>query len=323
MKRLLYVFAVLTAISISTPVFATHAALADERTCSIEPLSLPAFIEIAGVDEDVEPDPTEIPYVGPDGTPADPATEQAVMSQLEMVVACGNAGEFLAMMTLFSNNFIDRYFSAADLDLADVQPGPLEDDERIAIADLRDVVTRPDGTIVALVTFAEGGEPGTPMLIAFVKTDGELLIEEWQPVRDESHLSHDRIVSGDGYTGAIFPENEVATLVQPQFITQLDGAWTPTPAQIATMEAAMPAFLEASGEFSDRAIGRLPEYIRQYAGVTLDGRDLIFVNAFCDGAEQDWTTEPVFVMDGGDCFFQVRYDPATAQFVNLMVNGDA
>ncbi len=69
------------------------------------------------------------------------------------------------------------------------------------------------------------------------------------------------------------------------------------------------------------------EYFRQYAGVLIDHRKIIFVNALCETAatkyETYWREKFVLVLDGGDCYWNVRYDPETKQFSQLVVSGVA
>jgi hypothetical protein len=66
-------------------------------------------------------------------------------------------------------------------------------------------------------------------------------------------------------------------------------------------------------------------YFRQYAGIVLDGHRIVYLNALCERAgnkyETYWRERFVIVFDGGDCYWNVRYDPETRQFSNLMVNG--
>ena len=53
-----------------------------------------------------------------------------------------------------------------------------------------------------------------------------------------------------------------------------------------------------------------------------DGRQVIFANDFCRALGGDWRQAPIIVDDGGDCYFQVEYDPAAGTFARLMVNGN-
>ena len=49
------------------------------------------------------------------------------------------------------------------------------------------------------------------------------------------------------------------------------------------------------------------------------------VNAsfFCSVQGDEWRSQVLFVMDGGDCFFQLTYDVERGVYGDLMVNGDA
>jgi hypothetical protein len=103
--------------------------------------------------------------------------------------------------------------------------------------------------------------------------------------------------------------------------------WTPTEENVTAIENELGVFLQ---ENPNHLYGsgtpvweRLDEYNRQYIGFVLDGRPIIYANYFCDSVETNWRTDFVFVMDGGDCFFQFKYDVESAEFFDLQVNGDA
>ena len=51
-----------------------------------------------------------------------------------------------------------------------------------------------------------------------------------------------------------------------------------------------------------------------------DGKRLVFGNFFCSDVP---ATTPVIVDDGGDCYFNVFFDPTTGAFSKLIINGDA
>lgn len=103
--------------------------------------------------------------------------------------------------------------------------------------------------------------------------------------------------------------------------------WTPTEADVAALEDSLPAFLESEippDHYNRRILDRLDLYKRQYFGITFEaGQPLIYANFFCVDEFDYWLESPVFVMDGGECFFQVVYDPATDTFSRLSVNGFA
>lgn len=105
-----------------------------------------------------------------------------------------------------------------------------------------------------------------------------------------------------------------------------DGAWTPTQEMIALLEWRLPAYL-AQNQTKFNAtkapiVERLAQYKTQYWGESENGKRVIFVNAMCS-ALPDWQTRRVFVADGGDCYFTVKYDVDAETFFDLLVNGEA
>ena len=124
--------------------------------------------------------------------------------------------------------------------------------------------------------------------------------------------------------GVIFTA-EQTTANLDVFGSSVKDTWTPTEADIAALEAALPAFLETAENqwlTDDPPIDeREPEYMRQYLGIVEEGEEIVYANFFCTINEMDWSNEYVLVMDGGDCFFQIKYNPATNEFFDFSVNG--
>ena len=70
----------------------------------------------------------------------------------------------------------------------------------------------------------------------------------------------------------------------------------------------------------------LPEWSRyffQYQGQSIDGRRLVFTNAFCIEPPENVEERFLLVLDGGACFFSVQYDPQQQVFLELSFHGDA
>jgi hypothetical protein len=125
--------------------------------------------------------------------------------------------------------------------------------------------------------------------------------------------------------GVIFSA-EQAEVQFPSIGMQVEGTWTPTDADVARLEAALPDFLRTAEDpwlMPDPPIWeRAPEYKRQYLGIIEAGEQVIYANFFCSDHE-NWQEQVVFVLDGGDCYFQVKYNPQTDEFYDLSVNGQA
>lgn len=104
-------------------------------------------------------------------------------------------------------------------------------------------------------------------------------------------------------------------------------SWTPQPEQIAALEAALVPFLQNADDpwlKPDPPIWeRLPDYERQYAGLVEEGQRIIYGNFFCDGEIFEWQQEWIVVDDGGDCYFQIKYDVERDRLFDLSVNGAA
>jgi hypothetical protein len=94
-------------------------------------------------------------------------------------------------------------------------------------------------------------------------------------------------------------------------------------------EALLPSFLRADR----RPKEPLAENYRQYLGIVIGGRRLIYVNVFprwlVERPElvrivpQDWRRVFVSVCDGGDGFSGALYDPETSRFSSPHFNGAA
>jgi hypothetical protein len=69
-------------------------------------------------------------------------------------------------------------------------------------------------------------------------------------------------------------------------------------------------------------VERFPTYKRQYWGDDKNGKQVIVLFAMCRPVD-GWQERQVLILDGGDCYFMVDYDPATKTFSNLSVNGEA
>jgi hypothetical protein len=113
---------------------------------------------------------------------------------------------------------------------------------------------------------------------------------------------------------------ETTKLCSRNGFTKIDGGWQLSEADIKVVESHLG---QLSQPTNDRgAIAAPAEYFRQYVGVVVSGRKLIYLNAF--GFEQtDWKTRFVSVCDGGPSFWGAIYDPATGKFSDLDKNGVA
>jgi hypothetical protein len=106
----------------------------------------------------------------------------------------------------------------------------------------------------------------------------------------------------------------------------VDGSWTVPAATLKRLTRDLPQLSAlgpkpASGGAFD-PIG----FYRQYVGITVHGRKLIYINAFGGGRDRvpfdiPWRKTPVVVCDGGSSHWGAVYDPKTHKFSQLRFNG--
>lgn len=102
-------------------------------------------------------------------------------------------------------------------------------------------------------------------------------------------------------------------------------SWEPTLGEIEEVEANL-SQITTLGKVDSNPGARIDDprqYFRQYLAVVVNGRRMVLLNAFCSnqGHANDWRKHLVFALDGGKCFWHAIYDPATARFFDLKVNG--
>ena len=112
------------------------------------------------------------------------------------------------------------------------------------------------------------------------------------------------------------------------------GFFTPSEEQISTLEALLPRFLDdhvQSRDGESPLSERMPKYMRHYVGIIkANGARRIWGNFFCVyfdyrdpfGPKDGWRTHGISVSDGGDCYFNVKFDPTFRTFSELAVNGN-
>jgi hypothetical protein len=145
-------------------------------------------------------------------------------------------------------------------------------------------------------------------------SDGCLPIEnQWTPV------------TVDGKQGVVVSEADAQDMAASMFWRDADSAWMPTVADLEPLEARIDAYAQTVKSISYQPIpASLDDYKRQYAGFIENGERKIGVNGFCNSAGiGNWRSEPVFVMDGGVCFFTAVYNADAGSFEEMHFNGDA
>ena len=127
-------------------------------------------------------------------------------------------------------------------------------------------------------------------------------------------------ISTGGVEGVIFPAgqaNSVGDATGRKGLTY----WTPSESDIASAFPKIRGFLKSE---APSIASRLSQYRCQYFGIIVEGKKRIYCNFFHrDGGIVNWKSEPLFVLDGGDWYFQLEYDLESEKCLNLRINGEA
>jgi hypothetical protein len=68
----------------------------------------------------------------------------------------------------------------------------------------------------------------------------------------------------------------------------------------------------------------LQKYKYQYVPYSIENREkLVWVNAFCSKEAEYWKEDPVLVLDGGDCYFNLIINLSKRECQSLIINGKA
>jgi hypothetical protein len=103
------------------------------------------------------------------------------------------------------------------------------------------------------------------------------------------------------------------------------STWQPSVGDILSLEAVLPKALMAHGPSSSPDWSTVQsKWRRQYVGIVLNGRRLIYGNYFPKNDEaRGWRSAPQIVCDGGSSFFGVVYDLADHSITDIAFNGEA
>jgi len=123
-----------------------------------------------------------------------------------------------------------------------------------------------------------------------------------------------------GVQGLIVGEGEAGRFYDAITGSTSPAYWTPEKADVIDFENRLGAYLRGKAPANSKLRKDLRAYRRQYIGIVQKERRLIFTNFFCETNRQDWTRKPIAVDDGGDCFFQLQFDPEKHVFSGLVIH---
>lgn len=101
------------------------------------------------------------------------------------------------------------------------------------------------------------------------------------------------------------------------------GEWNPPEEMLAQIQSELPSFVKLQATKLKKALPEWSSYTFQYQGQTQDGRRFVFISGFCIEPPDYVEERFLLVLDGGTCFFNVKYDPEKREFFELGFHGEA
>jgi hypothetical protein len=110
----------------------------------------------------------------------------------------------------------------------------------------------------------------------------------------------------------------------PQWYYPKDGSWQPSDEVVREIRATIEDHVRKIAKRKGRDIRPWAEYSFQLQGQEKNGKKYVYVNALCNSQDTSLLGRSlIVVMDGGNCFFNVKYDPVNKVFYDLFINGEA
>lgn len=119
-----------------------------------------------------------------------------------------------------------------------------------------------------------------------------------------------QLIRTDTFEGVIFIAASAKQMGLDLVIgKKTEGYWTPSRDDVLVFEQRLEPYLQqAAPQTYPGPLRELNVYQRQYVGILVNEQRVIFANFFCNAYDTDWQCEIVFVLDGGSCYFEVKYD---------------
>ncbi len=115
----------------------------------------------------------------------------------------------------------------------------------------------------------------------------------------------------------------VAALAAGSWTAVPGGAWKPAEQTLEAIHSGLKPFVQKSAADQNKILAEWSKYTFQFQGQEKDGRKFVHINAYCIAPPEYAEKRFVIVLDGGTCFFNVKFDPATHMYFELQFHGEA
>lgn len=106
----------------------------------------------------------------------------------------------------------------------------------------------------------------------------------------------------------------------------IQDTWVPEAADVEKLDARLVDITKLESTVccgAGERVANIDGYYLQYAGLVIEGRKLIYINALPDNSShKDWRSKAVLACDASRDYWGVLYDPKTGSFSDLAFNGE-
>ena len=117
-------------------------------------------------------------------------------------------------------------------------------------------------------------------------------------------------------------------------VPEIEGVWNPSPSDVKSLESNLEQISKLKSTdccLLDAQIPNPSYYCRQYVGIIVKGRKVIYINAFVPlmgtnlrtSDPNYWRKNVIVICDGGESVWGCEYDVQNNCFYNLSINGVA
>lgn len=108
-----------------------------------------------------------------------------------------------------------------------------------------------------------------------------------------------------------------------RWIKVADGKWDLSPKTLSDIKANIEGYVRSQAKTQKRELKNWQDYTFQYRGQEEKGKKYLFINALCtQSGHQDLDKKIIYILDGGSCYFNLKYDPVKKEFFDISINDE-
>lgn len=113
----------------------------------------------------------------------------------------------------------------------------------------------------------------------------------------------------------------VAAYADNTWVKARESTWQPDNKTLTNMQHQIEKYVKNHAIKQQRELLNWSQYSFQYLAIETEGQKHILVNGLCKESKHKTPDSFYLVFDGGNCYFSLKYDPASNRYSDLFING--